>query len=325
MTGNWTRRRALGGLAMVAASAPAALRAQGKTTAIIVPFAPGGGHDAMARILAPALSEKLGHTVIVENKPGANGMLAADMVAHGKPDGSMVLLSSPAEIVIAQSLYRKMKYDPFVDLLPVSLAGTTPIAIVAHPSVGVHTVPELIAAAKKAPNGLAYGTPGEGSSQHLAGAWLAERTGAKLLHVPYKGAGPATNDVVAGHIPLAIVGMAPVLPFIKSGKLVAVAVTSRTRVTWAPDVMTVAETPGLEGFEAGHWEGVMVPKGTPTETVETLYRACAAVLGTADIRNRLREIGIDPAGTSPAEFAAFLRDERTRFARMFTYTGLQPE
>src|SRR5262249_20161496 len=160
--------------------------------AIVVPFAPGGGHDAMARILAPPLSEKLGQNVIVENRPGANGMLAADLVARAKPDGANILLSSPAETVIAQSLYKSMKYAPLVDWVPVVLAGTTPIAIGAHPSVGVRNVPELITAAKAAPNGLAYGTPGEGSSQHLAGAWLAERTGAKLLHVPYKGAGPAT-------------------------------------------------------------------------------------------------------------------------------------
>jgi tripartite-type tricarboxylate transporter receptor subunit TctC len=325
MTVGWTRRRALGLLGAAAVVAPSALHAQPKTAAIVVPFAPGGGHDSMARILAPPLAERLGQNVIVENKPGANGMLGADYVVNAKPDGSAILLSSPAEIVIAPSLYKKMKYDPFADLLPVSLAGTTPIAIVAHPSVNVRNIPELLAAAKKAPDGLAYGTPGEGSSQHLAGAWLSQRTGVKLVHVPYKGAGPATNDVVAGHIPLAIVGMAPVLPFIRSGKLLPVAVTSRTRVAWAPDVMAVAETPGLEGFEAGHWEGVMVPKGTPAETIATLHAAFAHVLGLPAVRNRLVEIGIDPAGTSPTEFAAFLREERERFARMFTYTGLKPE
>ncbi|MBS0538691.1 MAG: tripartite tricarboxylate transporter substrate binding protein, partial [Proteobacteria bacterium] len=224
----------------IAGSNAAAQSNPSKTISLVVPFAPGGGHDSMARILAQQLTTELGQQVIVENKPGANGMLGADLVARAKPDGLTILFASPAEIVIAPTVYKSMRYDPFKDLMPVTLAGTTPIAIVANPSVGVHTLAELIAKAKSDKDGLAYGTPGEGSSQHLAGAWLSQITGAKLVHVPYKGAGPATNDVVAGHIPLAIVGMAPVLPFIKSGKLIAVAVTSHDRVMWAKDVPTVA-------------------------------------------------------------------------------------
>ena len=234
--------------------AASGVAAQSKNVSLVVPFAPGGGHDSMARILAGPLSEKLGQTVIVDNKPGANGMVGADAVARAKPDGATILFASPAEIVIAPIVYKTMRYDPFKDLVPVTLAGTTPIAIVANPALGVHTYAELIAKAKSEKDGLAFGTPGEGSSQHLAGAWLSQRTGAKFVHVPYKGAGPATNDVVAGHTPLAIVGMAPVLPFIKSGKLVAVAVTSHERVQWAKDVPTVAEQPGMEGFEAWHWK-----------------------------------------------------------------------
>jgi tripartite-type tricarboxylate transporter receptor subunit TctC len=312
------------GLSMSGSNA-AAQSNPSKNVSLIVPFAPGGGHDSMARILAGPLSEKLGQTVIVENKAGANGMVGADAAARGRPDGTTILFASPAEIVIAPSVYKTMRYDPFKDLVPVTLAGTTPIAIVANPSLGVHTFAELIAKAKSEKDGLAYGTPGEGSSQHLAGAWLSQLTGAKFVHVPYKGAGPATNDVVAGHIPLAIVGMAPVLPFIKSGKLVAVAVTSHERAVWAKDVPTVAEAPGMAGFEAWHWEGVLVPKGTPAETVQKLHDAFAAVLGQPAVRDQLMELGIDPVGNTQAEFAAFLAADRDRFAKMFTYTGLQPE
>lgn len=187
------------------------------------------------------------------------------------------------------------------------------------------TPAEMIALAKQKPDGLAYGTPGEGSSQHLAGAWLAYRAGIKLLHVPYKGAGPATNDVVAGHIPLAIVGMAPVLPFIRDGKLVAIAVTSPERVTWAKDVPVVAELPGMAGFAASHWMGVMVPGRTPPEVVQRLNAAFVAVLKTPDVRDRLAALGVDPVGDSPAAFREFLTAERGRFAEMYKFSGLTPE
>jgi tripartite-type tricarboxylate transporter receptor subunit TctC len=309
----------------VSASNVAAQSNASKNISLVVPFAPGGGHDSMARILSGPLSEALGQTVIVENKPGANGMVGADTVVRARPDGTTILFASPAEIVIAPTVYKTMRYDPFKDLEPVTLAGTTPIAIVANPSLGVHSFAELIAKARSEKDGLAYGTPGEGSSQHLAGAWLSQLTGAKFVHVPYKGAGPATNDVVAGHTPLAIVGMAPVLPFIRSGKLIAIAVTSHERVMWAKDVPTVAEQPGMTGFEAWHWEGVMVPKGTPAEIVQKLQAVFASVLQKPEVRAQLQELGVDPVGNSTAEFTAFLAADRDRFAKMFAYTGLQPE
>lgn len=292
---------------------------------LVVPFSPGGGHDAVARVLAPRLAEKLGHSVIVENRPGANGMIAADLVANAKPDGSTILLASPAETVIAPSLYKSMKYNPFTDLAPVTLADTTPVVIVANPATGIRTMADLIAAAKRGPDGLAYGTPGEGSSQHLGGAWLSHLAGIKLVHVPYKGAGPATNDVVAGHIPLAIVGMAPVLPFIKSGKLNAIAVTSPERVSWAADVPTVAETPGMVGYAVSHWVGIMVSAKTPSEIVQRLQADFAAVLKEPEVRTRLTEIGCDPVGDTTAAFKVFLAAERRRFEEMYKFSGLTPE
>ena len=318
----WQNRRAF--LALAAALAARPVRAQAKPASLVVPFAPGGGHDSMARILAGPLGEQLGQTVLVENRPGANGMIGAEYVVRARPDGATFLFASPAEIVIAPSTYKSMRYDWTRDLAAVCLAGTTPIAIVAHPSAGVRTLGEALELARKRP-GLAYGTPGEGSSMHLAGAWLAKLSGADLTAVHYKGAGPATNDVVAGHIPLAIVGIAPVLPFIRSGKLVALAVTSRARVDWLKDVPTVAESPGMTGFEATHWEGVFLPGKTPDAIVQRLQAAFAAVLHQPAIAKQLLDIGIDPVGGTTAEFRAFLAEDRERFAKMYGYTGLQPE
>jgi tripartite-type tricarboxylate transporter receptor subunit TctC len=324
---NLTRRSAVRLSVAVLLSASGAIAqqpAKGVMT-LVVPFAPGGGHDAVARILAPRLAERLGQSVIVENRPGANGMIGADYVVNAKPDGNTILLASPAETVIAPSLYKSMKYNPFTDLAPVTLADTTPVVIVANPATGIRMMADLIVAAKKSPDGLAYGTPGEGSSQHLGGAWLSHLAGIKLVHVPYKGAGPATNDVVAGHIPLAIVGMAPVLPFIRSGKLNAVAVTSPERVTWAADVLTVAEAPGMAGYSVSHWVGVMVPAKTPADIVQRLQAAFAAVLKEPEVRTRLTEIGCDPVGDSTAAFKEFLVAERRRFDQMYKFSGLTPE
>jgi tripartite-type tricarboxylate transporter receptor subunit TctC len=312
-------------VAAIAAPSAGAQAYPDHTVTMIVPFSPGGGHDAMARLVAQRLGPRLGQTVIVENKPGANGMIGAEFVARAQPDGYTILFSSPAEIVIAPSVYKSMRYDPMKDLAPVTLAATTPLVIVANPGVGVKTLPELIAKAKREPGKLSFGTAGTGSSQHLAGAWLAHLAGIDWIHVPYKGAGPATNDVLGGQIPFALVGMAPVLPHIRAGKLVPIAVTTPERVTWAKDVPTVAETPGMKGFVASHWMGVLVPAHTPPAIVERLQKEFAAVLHEPDVRARLRDMGIDAVGSTSAEFHDYLVAERERFARMYSFTGLTPE
>jgi tripartite-type tricarboxylate transporter receptor subunit TctC len=319
--------RAVLAAAAVLSLAPAAQAqfAPGKTVTIVVPYAPGGGHDAMARILAERLGTRLGQPVVVENKAGANGMLGAEYVTRAAPDGSTILFASPAEIVISPTAYKTMRYDPMRDLAPVTLAGMTPLVVVANPSVGVKTMAELIALAKAHPGKLSFGTAGNASSQHLAGALLNNMAGIDLQHIPYKGAGPATNDVLAGQIPFAIVGMAPVLGHIRAGKLVAVAITQAQRAAFAPDVPTVSETPGLEGFEATHWMGVFVPGRTPPEIVQRLQTEIAAVLKTPEVRERLNKLGIEPVADTSAEFRAFLVADQARFARMFRLAGLTPE
>ena len=314
---------ACGLLAPLAANAQSAAAARPLT--LVVPYAPGGGHDAMARVLAERLQQRSGQSVLVENRAGANGMVGAEYVARAAPDGHTVLFASPAEIVISPSAYKSMRYDPARDLLPVTLAGMTPLMLVAHPSVGVKTLPELIALAKKEPGKLSYGTAGNASSQHLAGAWINKLAGIDLQHIPYRGAAPATNDVLGGQIPFAIVGMAPVFPHIRAGKLVPVAVTSAQRVGWARDVATVAETPGMQGFEATHWMGVFAPARTPDESVARLQKDIEAALREPATRARLIAMGIEPVGSSSAEFRDFLVADRERFARMFAMTGLSPE
>ena len=296
-----------------------------KTVTLLVPYAPGGGHDAMARIVAEKLGPRLGQTVVVENKPGAAGMIGTEQVVRAAPDGYTLLFSSPAEIVVAPSVYRTMRYDPVRDLTPITQVGDTPLVLMAHPSVGVKTVAELIAKAKKEPGKLSFGTAGTGSSQHLAGAWINNLAGIDLQHVPYKGAGPATNDLLGGNVPLGILGMAPVLKHIQAGRIVALAVMTPKRVDWAKDTPTVAETPGMEGFQANHWMGLLGPAGMPPEVVAKLQAEVATVLAMPEVRERLRGLGIDPVGSSTEDFRRFLAEERERFAKMFKLTGLKQE
>ena len=296
-----------------------------RTVTLVVPYAPGGGHDAMARMLAERLAGRFAQTVIVDNRAGANGMIGAEFVARAAPDGHTILFASPAEIVIAPFAYKSMRYDPMKDLSPVTLAGVTPLVLVAHPSTGVKTLAELVSLVKREPRKFSFGTAGNASSQHLAGEWLNNLAGIDLQHVPYKGAGPATNDVLGGQIPFAIVGMAPVLPHIRQGKLVPVAITTRERVLWAKEVPVVAETPGMSGFEVSHWMGVLVPARTPPEIVQRLQSEMAAVLTTPEFRERMIALGVDPVGNTSAEFRDFLAAERSRFAKMYQLTGLTPE
>ena len=296
-----------------------------RTVTLLVPYAPGGGHDAMARIVAEKLGPRLGQTVVVENKPGAAGMIGTEQVVRAAPDGYTLLFSSPAEIVVAPSVYKTMRYDPVKDLTPITQVGDTPLVLMAHPSVGVKTVAELIAKAKREPGKLSFGTAGTGSSQHLAGAWINNLAGIDLQHVPYKGAGPATNDLLGGNVPLGILGMAPVLKHIQAGRIVALAVMTPKRVDWARDTPTVAETPGMEGFQANHWMGLLGPAGMPPEVVAKLQAEVAAVLAMPEVRDRLRGLGIDPVGSGTEDFRRFLAEERERFAKMFRLTGLKQE
>lgn len=296
-----------------------------RNVTIVVPYATGGGHDATARVLAERLASRWGKPVVVENKAGANGLIGAEHVARSAPDGHTIMMASPAEIVIAPSAYATMRYDPAKDLVPVTLAGITPLVLVAHPSVKARTLPDLIELARREKGKLSFGTAGAGSSQHLAGEWLNQLAGIDLQHIAYKGAGPATTDVLGGQIPFVIVGMAPVAQHIKSGKLNAIAVTTRSRVSFAPDIPTFAEVPALKDFEVSHWMGVFAPGETPPSLVQSISDTIAAIVKETTTAERLRGMGVDPVGNSPQEFAAYLIDDRSKFARLFKQAGLTPQ
>jgi len=321
----WLKPIAAAAFAALASVASAQQAFPQRTVSIVVPYAPGGGHDATARVLAERLAARWGKPVVVENKAGANGMIGAEHVARSGADGHTIMMASPAEIVIAPSAYKSMRYDPAKDLAPVTLAGVTPLVLAAHPAVKANTLPEVIELARREKGKLSFGTAGAGSSQHLAGEWLNQLAGIDLQHVGYKGAGPAVTDVLGGQIPFVIVGMAPLAAHIKAGKLKAIAVTTAARLSFAPDIPTFAEVPALNNFEVSHWMGVFTTGGTPAPLVQTISDAIAAVLKEPATAERLKGMGVDPVGNSPSAFAAYLEQDRSKFARLFKQAGLTPQ
>jgi tripartite-type tricarboxylate transporter receptor subunit TctC len=295
-----------------------------KAVRIIVPFAPGGATDVLARTLASRLSQMWKQPVIVENKPGAGGNIGADMVAKAPADGYTVLLASPAEIVINPHLYAHMPYDPAKDLAPVTKIAAAPLVLVVNPSVPAHTVGELIQYIKSQKAGLSYASAGTGGPQHLAAEQFRLMTGTTLVHVPYKGGAPAINDLLAGQVPMFFAGLPPALPQIKAGKLRALAVTTTARWASLPEVPTLAES-GLPGFDIENWQGVFVPAGTPPEIVGRLARDIATVAGEREFTERLTALGAAPATMPPAEFAAFVREESIKYGRLVKASGAKVE
>jgi tripartite-type tricarboxylate transporter receptor subunit TctC len=283
------------------------------TVTIVVPFSPGGGHDFVARLLASKLGPVLHQSVIVLNKPGADAMIGAQYVAQASPDGYTILIGSPAETVIAPYIYKHMQYDPTKDLSPVTLAGETPIALVAPMSTPVSTVPELISYVKKYPGKLSYGTPGIGSSHDLAVKWIEQLAGINIQDIPYKGSSDATVAALSAQVPLASVGLAPVVPLWKTGKLKILAVMNHARPSWLKEIPTASETPGLEAVDLEQWMGIFVPAKTPTKTIDTLNEALATVLKDPAVKASMIDQGVDPVGNSVADFNKFLDQERSKY------------
>lgn len=282
---------------------------------LIVAYSAGGGVDFVGRILAQRLSEVWGQTVTVENKSGASGAIGADFVAKAKPDGLTLLLASPAEVLVGPIAGQKTTYDPGKAFEPVVLAGETPLAIVAHPSVAATDLSGLLAGAKAgAPQVNSYGTPGAGSSMHFAGEALKQWSGLGMTHIPYRGAAPAVNDVLGNQIPLAIVGMPPVVAHVRSGKLKMLAVTTAMRSPAMPDVPTVSEIPGLKDYRFSNWMMVLTPTGTPAHVVAKVARDVAQVVQEPAVRRSLQEAGVEASGLQGAELRTFLNQERTRYS-----------
>jgi tripartite-type tricarboxylate transporter receptor subunit TctC len=289
---------------------------------IVVPAAAGGGHDTVARLIAQKLRVRLGWTVIVENRGGANGMIAAEAVAKSRPDGRTILISTPANNYVGPELRKDMRFDPARDLAPVTLAATTPIVLVAHPSAKAATFDEMIQLARASPGALSYATTAELGAQALAGALIAKLAGVAMTAVPYRGAGPAAIDVLSGQVPFGIVGMAPVLPQINAGKLKALAVMTKTRVRWLPDVPAVAESPGMSEFEILHWMGVQVQAKTSLDIIRRLNVEIVESLRATDVQDALLAQGIQPVGNTPEQFGSFIEVERRKATEVIRSTDI---
>jgi tripartite-type tricarboxylate transporter receptor subunit TctC len=304
--------------ALAPAVAPQAKDFPSKPVTLIVPNAPGGAIDILGRLLSDQLAKLWGHPVVVMYKPGANTVVGTDFVARSEPDGhtlGMVVTSH----VINPSLRSALPFDTTKDLMGVSLMATAQIVISATPSFPANNIAELVALAKKDPGKLSYASPGSGSSMHLAGELLKVTASIDMLHVPYKGSGPAYPEVISGRVPLLIDPLFSSMPYIKAGRLKALAVTGPQRDPSAPTIPTVGET--LPGFDVQSMFGLVVPSGTPPELVKKISADVATVLQSPDFKKRLNDIGMVPVGNTPAEFDAYIKTEIAKWAKLVKATG----
>jgi tripartite-type tricarboxylate transporter receptor subunit TctC len=290
---------------------------------LVVPSSPGGGTDITARIMAPELSKLLGQQVVVENRPGAGTMIGGDVVAKAPPDG-YTLLMGISTLAINPAVYRKVPYDALRDLAPITQAVSVPNVLVGHPSLPARNVKELIALARSRPGELTFASAGVGTSPHLSIELFLSMTHTKMLHVPYKGSGPGIVDLVAGHVQVMAPNMLSAYPYVKSGRLRAYGVTSAKRASGAPEIPTIAEA-GVPGYEAVQWFGVLAPAGTPRPIVQRLYDDCVKVLRLPNVRDLLVKDGGDPIASTPEQFAAFIKAETIKWARVVKDAGIQQE
>jgi len=282
---------------------------------MMVPFPAGGGSDTMGRIVSGRLSERLGQQIVVENRPGAAGSIGADIAARAPADGYTILLGSTSELVQYPNVNPKVPYDPLRDFAPISMVGTIPMVLVVHPSLPVKNAKELIALARSRPGEINFGSAGQGATTHLAVELFIVLTQVKMTHVPYKGSPQAVADLVAGNVQLGIPTMPAALPFIKSGRVKVLGVTTAKRASNLSDVPTLAEA-GVKGYEAALWTGVLAPANTPAAIVSRLNTEIARVLELKDVQEALAKQGAEVQSGTPQEFAAFLKTEYAKWARV---------
>ena len=293
----------------------------GKTVRLIVPFAAGGSTDVIARVLAPKLSEAWGQQVIVDNRPGGNTTIGTDIVAKSAPDGH-TLLVTPAPFTVVPSVMTKLPYDPAKDFEPITLINTTPMGLVVHPGVPAKNLKELIALAKTRPGQMNFGSSGSGGVPHLSGELLNTMAGLKIIHVPYKGNAPALADLVGGHVDMAFNGLTSVMPFIKSGRLRVLGVTSIGRTAALPEVPTFDEQ-GLKGFQAVAWNGLSAPARTPKEAIVRIQETSSRIVKSPELAEQLKRDGSDPVGSTTAEFVSHLRDEVVKWKKVLDRAGIK--
>jgi tripartite-type tricarboxylate transporter receptor subunit TctC len=295
-----------------------------KPIRFIAPYGPGGSSDFLARMIAEHLSKELGQPIVVENKPGASGMLGTDLVAKAPPDGYTMLMGFAAEIAIAPGLYPKVPYDPAKDLVPITVAAMYPLVLVTNPKLQLNTVNDIVAQARATGGKLAYASSGAGSPAHIAFELLAKRKDITMVHVPYKGAGQAITDVLGGHTPMFFSSVAPVVGHIKSNQLKAVAVSTARRSPTLPDVPGMADA-GVGNFDLDTWNGVFVPAGTPAAIVTRLNAEVTKIMQRPDVAKRLADAGAHFTPRTPAEAAKFIGDEIVKYRQIVRELGIKAE
>ena len=310
-------------VALVAGTA-AAQSFPSKQVRIIVGLAPGGTTDLVSRILAQKLTEAWGQNVIVDNRPGASGMIGGDLVAKAAPDGYTLLITPQTSIAVAPALYGKAPYDAAKDFATITLVGSTPLLMVVHPSFPPKTFAEFAVLAKKSGNKLTFGSGGIGSSPHMAGELLSAQLGIRMNHVPYKGENPAIADTIGGQIPIMFANLPVAVPHVKTGKLRGMANTAATRSPLAPEIPTVAES-GFKDYAIATWYGFLGPAGLPLELIARLQRDVSRIVNQPDNRERLINMGVDIIANSPDEFAAYLRAEIARYTKIIKDAGIKAE
>jgi len=295
-----------------------------KPVRLIVPFAAGGNVDITARQIAPGVSELLGQNLIVDNRVGAGGIIAAELVAKSAPDGYTLMMGSNSTVSVAPSLYPKLAYHPVRDFAPVSLVATTPFVLVVHPSVPSKTVKELITLAKSRPGKMTMASGGTGSSNHLVGELFQSLTGAKFTHIPYKGAGPAGVDLMAGQVDLLFDQLSSSVGPIKSGKIRALAVTSQARTAIFPGIPTMKEA-GVANYEVTNITGVLAPAATPAEVISKLNAAILKVLSQPATKDRFAGIALEPAPSTPEQFSAYIKEDFARWTKVVKDANIKVE
>lgn len=320
---NFDRRRILIGASAMAVSLAAGAQATypSRPVLLVVPYAPGGSTDGVARIIGRRAEELLKQSVVIDNRPGANTIVGTDFVARAKADGYTLILATNPH-TSNPSLYGNVSYDAEKDFAPVIYIGATPNVIAVTPKIGVKSLKGLIEMAKTHPGKLDFATAGLGSAQHLSGEMLGMQAGVKFQHIPYKGGGPASVDVIAGRVPILISGLAAAMPYIKAGSLTALAVTSATRAAVLPDIPTVAEL-GFAGFESNFWFAVLAPRETPKAVVDELNRVFNAVVTTPAVRQQLADLGVDTAGGTIQQAEGFLKDDTQKMSQLVKATGIK--
>jgi hypothetical protein len=291
---------------------------------MVVAYPPGGGTDIVARLIAPELGKQLGQNITIENRGGASGNIGTDAVVQSPPNGYTLLMGNIGPNAINVSIFKKMPYNPEKDLMPIALVGITPNVLITAPDFPIKNIPDLIKLAKSQPGKINFPSAGNGTSSHLSGVLMNSMANIDMVHIPYKGGGLAITDLLGGQVQVYFATIPAAMPFIKSGKVKAIAVTSEQRSSALSDLPTIAES-GLPGYSASTWYGLYAPKGTPKEVIELIHKALMEVLKNPSVKEQMLQRGFEVATTTPAQFASFIHSEIAKWAKVVRIAGLEPE